>query len=125
MVWEDDRNGTPDIYGQAIKSNGQLGGATTDVPTGTEGWSVRLAPNPSRGQTQIRLVGMPGAIGSISIVDAGGRAVRSFGSALDGTWRWDGRDGDGRLVPSGVYWLRVTGATGASATLAEPIVRLR
>lgn len=125
MVWEDDRNGTPDIYGQAIKSNGQLGGSTTDVPTGNEDWSVRLAPNPSRGQTLIRLAGMPGAIGPISIVDAGGRAVRTFGSTVDGTLRWDGRDGDGRLVPSGVYWLRVTGASGASARLAEPIVRLR
>lgn len=52
------------------------------------------------------------ALGRICVFDASGRLVRTLlsGSALmpgANTVLWDGRDGPGREVPSGVYLVRV------------------
>lgn len=69
--------------------------------------------------------------GRASVIDAEGRALRSLGSlAFEGPstrLRWDGRDDEGRPVPSGDYVLRVEGegsagesdSAGAKVTIAS------
>jgi hypothetical protein len=67
-----------------------------------------------------------GARAEVIVYDAAGRRVRTLdGGAAEGSrarlLSWDGRDAGGRLVPSGLYWLRP--ATGAeSGTLRLTIL---
>jgi len=84
------------------------------------------APNPFRGETSIRF-GLPAA-GSHTLVvyDVSGRRVRSLSSgpleAGPHAVRWDGRNDEGRLVPSGVYFCRLT-AAGAGELRERAVVR--
>jgi glucose/arabinose dehydrogenase len=76
---------------------------------------IRLShavPNPFRGTTRFEAVlGRPGVL-SVEILDPAGRRVRELfsGEAGPGTVRltWDGADNGGRVLPSGVYFLRAT-----------------
>ncbi len=43
---------------------------------------------------------------SVSLYDVRGRLVRRLDTTSVGTWRWDARDSEGKLVPSGVYYAR-------------------
>ncbi len=107
IIWEDTRNGTPDVYGQSVAADGTLG---LD-PAGASEYSARPPmatnyPNPFRGSTQIVWPsGM--AAGGLVIAGPDGRVVRRI--ELPGPqsgphmWRWDGRDGAGRELPTGVY----------------------
>lgn len=101
--------------------------ATTSVTgggSGEPGWVV--APNPFRSATQVRLqLARPTRV-TVRVHDAAGRHVRTL--VRDATLAsgatvlpWDGRDDAGRAVGSGVYFCRVTTATGARA--APLIVR--
>jgi hypothetical protein len=107
IIWEDTRNGTPDVYGQSVAADGTLG----LNPAGVSDYSARPPmamnyPNPFRGSTQIV---WPNGLAAGGFVIAGpdGRVVRRV--ALPGpqvgsfTWRWDGRDGAGHELPAGVY----------------------
>jgi ligand-binding sensor domain-containing protein len=64
-------------------------------------------PNPFRGTTTIRLDAPMMRDGEVTIVDAAGRVVRTLrvGEAAKSVL-WDGRDGKGGLVQSGVYFVR-------------------
>lgn len=88
--------------------------STVDVIPAGEG-PARFAllgtrPNPAPGATQI-VFQVPGATRvQLGIHDVAGRLVRSF----DGTYAagghsvaWDGRDGSGRTLPAGVYFVRM------------------
>ncbi len=46
---------------------------------------------------------------SLAFVDLAGRVVRRvpLDARPGGSWTWDGRDGDGRLLPAGVYVVRL------------------
>lgn len=55
-----------------------------------------LLGNPARGLARWAL-----GCGEVSVIDAGGRTV-----ARTTADRWDGRDGSGRNLPAGIYWLR-------------------
>jgi flagellar basal-body rod modification protein FlgD len=50
----------------------------------------------------------------LDVVDVQGRHVRTLvdGDRAAGTYRaaWDGRDGNGRAVPAGVYFVRLDAA---------------
>lgn len=61
-------------------------------------------PQPSSGGIELRLEGADGAI-RLRIFDVNGRLVRdlSAGIGLKGAF-WDGRDGSGAAVPSGLYF---------------------
>lgn len=98
----------------------EFGGVTVgvDVVAARPPSLLRAAPNPFR--TGITIV-LDGAVttGSIDVVDALGRRVATLpgSSVLDRashTLRWDGRDDRGRVVPAGVYFVRLGGASPPS-----------
>ena len=107
---------------------GAYGGPGADglaaVPTATEppppdagSADVRAYPNPSRAETTLAVTAPPGPV-VLAVYDASGRRVRLLngprhpGGLLRVTW--DGRDGDGRRVPSGRYLLRLVAPVEAT-----------
>lgn len=84
-------------------------------------------PNPVRGATQIRLFLDQAAIAEVALFDAQGRRVRALsprralGSGLS-EWSWDGRDDQGRVLPSGRYWARASTPNG---TTRLPVTLIR
>jgi parallel beta-helix repeat protein len=82
--------------------------------------SVRVCPNPTgpRSGIAFRLV-RPSAVRA-SVLDVTGRVVREFPvgarSAGAQVLDWDGADGTGRALPSGVYFCRVTAGENSVAT---------
>jgi len=102
----------------------RLQGATTDAPIADTpaARAVELAPpypNPSRGAVACALETFePGSV-RLEVVDAMGRIVRraAFASAAAGPrlWLWDGRDDQGRRLPSGYYRVRALGPSGGTS----------
>lgn len=96
------------------------GGGGTGNPAGPPPGSSLLSmapprPNPARGLAAISLRLVEPAALDLQVFDLRGRRVATL---LDGSWRpagehllhWDGRDGAGHEVTSGVYFLRATAA---------------
>ena len=80
----------------------------------------RATPNPFREITWIR-GSLPG--GQLTISDVHGRLIRRLALLSDrGAIPWDGRDGRGRSVPPGVYFVRHAGDESRSAL---KVTRLR
>ncbi|MEZ4655785.1 MAG: hypothetical protein R3E12_19910 [Candidatus Eisenbacteria bacterium] len=78
MIWEDNRSGNPDVYGQAIRPDGTLGAGTTSVGESAPFASVVWSPNPFAGRTVLSLASGGGAgIARVRILDVTGRQVRS------------------------------------------------
>lgn len=96
-----------------------VGCPVSGVADGAPAGNLRFVPNPTRGPCRVVLgpAGRPWT--SVVIFDAAGRTVRmlgddaqaSAGRAID----WDGRDGEGVLVPAGVYVARVASPGGVRA----------
>jgi hypothetical protein len=88
----------------------------TGVDEGPSAVGNRLgqnAPNPFNPSTSIHFaVGREGARVSLAIYDVAGRRVATLydgrATAGDHSVRWDGRDGSGRRVASGVYFSRLS-----------------
>jgi len=82
-------------------------------------------PNPFSGHTELS-VGLPGdADVTLDVFDVAGRRVysRELGRLAAG-WQhvsYDGRDADGRLLPSGVYFYRIS--AGANTTTRKMVIR--
>lgn len=97
---------------------------TPERPTIAGDWS--LAPNPFRSTTSVSLELPRAARVEAAVYDATGRLVRTFAdgtfAAGPATLRWDGRDGAGRPVAPGVYFVRVA-EDGFAST--RRVVRLR
>jgi hypothetical protein len=77
---------------------------------------VHAGANPGRGGTQLRIELAPGEKAQLDVYDLAGRRVRVL---LDGMVRmerttvsWDGRDCDGRRVPAGVYFAKLSCPSG-------------
>jgi hypothetical protein len=104
MVWEDDRSGNPDVYGQAVAPDGTLGVATTSVAgTGAE-MAFACSPNPF-GERTTMVFARPPSDPWVDLVDVAGHRVRSL--RLDpgrSSVSWDGRDREGRPLSAGVYF---------------------
>lgn len=67
---------------------------------------LAAAPNPFGGRTAITA-----PPGTVHVADALGRVVRAFSVGSDASGvSWDGRGGDGRQVPPGLYFLHAAGA---------------
>jgi hypothetical protein len=83
----------------------ELGAPAPDAP------SLRVTPNPSRGTATLAF-GLPAeAVVEAAVFDVAGRKVRTIGAgrfaAGSHSMVWDGRDAGGRVVPSGVYFVRL------------------
>ena len=83
-------------------------------------------PNPFLGSTEISLYLDSGQTGSLRVYDAHGRLISSvFDGPLPAgphTFEWNGRDVEGREVPSGVYFLKFE---GGAKSLSKKVVLLR
>ena len=116
LIWEDDRAGSVDVYGQNVNPDGSLG-ASTGVPDDAAQAAGALLrgsyPNPFNPKTTIRYE-LPAAAGvSVAIHEPSGRCVRVL---LDSEWQaegtheivWDGCDGAGRPLSSGLFLAQLT-----------------
>ncbi|MFN8177121.1 MAG: PQQ-dependent sugar dehydrogenase [bacterium] len=80
--------------------------------------ALRVAPNPSRAGVGVTVRLRGGTTGEVrvEILDAAGARVRTIehasAAAGEASMQWDGKDAAGRLVPGGVYLVRVTSALG-------------
>lgn len=83
--------------------------------------ALRLAPNPSRGTVYLaERLPWSSPTCRLRVFDAAGHEIATRRSVdADGPSGrivvWDGRTGDGRLAPSGVYHLRIEGEGGAGS----------
>ncbi|MEZ4386924.1 MAG: FlgD immunoglobulin-like domain containing protein [Candidatus Krumholzibacteriia bacterium] len=101
--------------------------STTAVePPAAAALRLEAAPNPFNPATVLRFSLPSAADTRLEVYDARGRHVRSLLAgrlaAGEHTVRWDGRDGTGRALPSGVYLVRVRGG-GAQAAVKVALVQ--
>jgi hypothetical protein len=88
--------------------------------------TIKLAagPSPARGEVAISYYLPSASRPQLALFDVLGRHVRSLhapGEAGGHEITWDGLNADGRPVPSGVYWIRLT---SPEATRTARIVRI-
>ena len=126
FAWQDNRSGvnTDDIYAQRVTGAGAIPTAVRDASPPAFAMS-EFAPNPSSGRATTQLSLDRESDVTLQIYDAAGRLISaSRGSFATGTHQleFDGTDGNGRRLPSGVYFARVT-ADGSSITRKMIIVR--
>jgi hypothetical protein len=69
--------------------------------------ALAATPNPFSGRCEIRLTAPAAGSGRLVISDVAGRAVREL-SVRGQRAVWDGTDRDGRPLPGGVYFCRLT-----------------
>ncbi|MEN8006023.1 MAG: FlgD immunoglobulin-like domain containing protein [Candidatus Krumholzibacteriota bacterium] len=90
--------------------------AVSAVPQpGVSGAELSAWPIPFNARVNLRLSGVDDGPADIHIHDAAGRLVRRLsGTVVSGVMErpWDGRDGGGRNLPSGIYFARVVGEAG-------------
>uniref|UniRef100_A0A7C4XVT7 T9SS type A sorting domain-containing protein n=1 Tax=candidate division WOR-3 bacterium TaxID=2052148 RepID=A0A7C4XVT7_UNCW3 len=93
-------------------------GIKENVLSASQVLSLQISPNPFRSATRIKFqipnkkaVSSQYPVASIKIYDITGRLVKSFNlstfSSLLATITWDGTDGLGRRLPSGVYFIKL------------------
>lgn len=120
LVWEDQRNGAADVYGQNVNPDGTLGPQSVstvdqDDPLGPSlptAFAVHAnAPNPFNPQTTITYDLPRASHVTLRVLDLAGRRVRTL---VDGPLPaaqhraiWDGTDDAGRRQPSGVYYYQL------------------
>ncbi len=126
LIWEDDRAGTVDVYGQAVNTDGSLGDLT-----GLPGAPVALAslaayPNPFNPTTTLRVDLKTAQNVELSIHDANGRLIANLlhedMPAGSRNLRWDGRNMNGATLPSGLYLARLRAEEGL---LTEKLLLLK
>jgi hypothetical protein len=66
---------------------------------------LTATPSPFGGSVALSRAGA--ALGTLTIHDVGGRLVRRIRSGAASEVVWDGRDEEGRLLPGGVYFVRL------------------
>jgi flagellar hook assembly protein FlgD len=88
-----------------------LSDAGPEVTDGLDNLRVTSAPNPFRRVTLLKFAARRGEALRVRVYDTAGRLRRDVVTRADNTGRqeidWDGRDGAGHLLPSGVYFYRV------------------
>jgi photosystem II stability/assembly factor-like uncharacterized protein len=75
--------------------------------------TLRVGPNPGRGDVTIEMAATPGRAQTVSVYDVSGRLVRSIEPAVQNglaTARWLGDDASGGKASPGVYFVRVQGS---------------
>lgn len=109
VAWVDNRAGQYDVYVQRVLSNGAVPITTTAVTSRTPVLRVGdVFPNPFSSSASFELELAERERVHVEIFDVAGRAVRAM-SLAGSTHRvtLDGRNDDGRPLPSGVYFCRV------------------
>jgi flagellar hook assembly protein FlgD len=85
---------------------------------------LTTTPNPSTGQVMIRYALPKATMVTIEVFDAGGGLVRRFdeGRRPAGAFSvsWDGRDDNGRDLPTGVYFARIV--TGQGSAMGRAVI---
>ncbi|MCK4512814.1 hypothetical protein KAW64_13800, partial [bacterium] len=118
-VWTDTREGHQDVYTSIVDTT------FVGVPDDGTVAALRLfppSPNPSCGDALLLVLAPPGQEVAVTVCDVSGRLVRGFHvvAGTDGACSviWDGTDGSGKGVGSGVYFVRADdGASAATARL--------
>jgi photosystem II stability/assembly factor-like uncharacterized protein len=85
------------------------------APSAQTALSLSVIQNPARGRAEFTVTGVTGSV-ELAILDALGRQV-----AITHGRSWDGRGESGRLLPSGIYFARLT---SRGTTLATPFTYL-
>lgn len=110
VVWYDDRDQNWEIYHKR-GAMGSAGAEGQDYPAGSAPRLLSVGPSPSTGQVAVRYDLPSSASVVLEIFDASGALVRRFMQEAQPSGsheiRWNGRDGTGRAVPSGVYMARI------------------
>jgi hypothetical protein len=133
VLWEDRRAGglDVDVYAMRFTREGEVGATTSVSPpppppsTAPRVALSRPAPNPTFGSCAFRLSVPGGGRARVEVMDLRGRHVVTlldeFVSAATVDVQWDGRDGDRRSMPPGIYLVR---ARVGGDEAARRIVRL-
>jgi FlgD Ig-like domain len=112
VAWQDLRNGGYDIYAQRVTAGGIVLTGVRDFPPITTAWLGRNHPNPFSSRTTVDLDLSNAADVRIDVFDVTGRRVRKIDAGHIGPGSnhviFDGLGEDGALLPSGVYFYRVT-----------------
>ncbi len=107
-VWEHDPQFLQGGY-PILRSN-NVEDADPSAPPATSTF-LHVAPNPFRTGTRISFSLPERTMASLEIFDIRGRKIIALQSGLwtRGTYglAWDGRDGDGQIMPAGIYILRL------------------
>ncbi len=120
VAWRDLRRDPADIYAQRLIATGEILTAVGGRPLALQVGEV--TPNPFAGTASLAFEAGTSPV-RIDVFDAAGRAVRAMMlEGGSGRIQWDGRDQEGRLVPSGVYFCRVS---AARATVTRKFVVAR
>jgi len=116
------------VSGELVSYGPAVSAAPDPVEMPSRRLSLAAFPNPFNPRTTIELsIGGASSPAKVELYDLAGRRVRTlFAGELAGGLRhglsWDGLDGRGRPLPSGVYLCRATVA-GAVSTLKLSLVR--
>lgn len=97
-----------------------VGNAAAVEPIPTPQLTLSLTPNPFNPSTTVRFDGPATEHLTVAVFDLTGRRVDTLWSGRLGTEpgvvRWDGKDGQGRSAPGGVYLFRIFGPGDRQAT---------
>jgi len=124
VAWRDARSSSADIYAQKIRFNGAITAADGNRTPAMRAELLPLAPNPFNGGVAIRFsIDTPGGV-ALKVFDVNGRLVRDLGRrwAIAGSHSisWNCRDGAGRRVGSGVYFIQME--AGAAVLTRKAVV---
>lgn len=123
VAWQDARTGIYDIYAQRVWESGVTSVEVAESPVTSKVGEV--TPNPFAGTASLTLdLPAPSPV-RLDVYDVAGRAVWaavSAGAAGLNRIEWNGRDRNGRLLTSGVYFCRVT-AAGETTTRKMVVAR--
>jgi hypothetical protein len=126
VTWQDLRNGNYDIYAQQIEANGAVPSSVNPGPYREDIALHPNYPNPFSSHTTFDLDLTTDRDVAIDVFDVSGRRVRQLDvqrlGAGPSSVTFDGFDDRGRLLPSGVYFFRLT-ANGVSQTRKIVITR--
>jgi hypothetical protein len=106
--------------------------AVEEPPSGHAPGTVMLAilsvaPNPFNPSIEVSLESRSSGPVTMKVYDVGGRLVRTLPLGVLGPGlhraRWDGRDGNGNIVSSGVYFVRLDNGVAESRAVKAVLIR--
>lgn len=103
----------------AIAVQPQMAADYTAAPALPAGLRLAAQPNPVRRSTRLHYALPTGGPVRLSVFDIQGRELRvlldGWQDAGAGSLGWDGRDAEGRVLPSGLYLARLSSVAGTQA----------